>query len=172
VHRGIPVASVSLALLGLAQMLRPSDVERALENAERLRILDMRAVDLITRRYRGYRGVALLRALVIGAREPEDVREELERRFAAFCRRHRLPRPVFNTLVEGFLVDVLWREKRLIIELDSWQHHSQRGPFERDRARDATLQLAGYMVLRITWRRLTEEPEAVAAMIRQALRRA
>jgi very-short-patch-repair endonuclease len=107
--------------------------------------------------------------VIFAAREPDDVRRELERRFAEFCRRHRLSRPVFNTLIESYEVDVLWREQRLIVELDSWEFHGQRAPFESDRVRDATLQLAGYMVLRITWRRLTEEPDAVAAMIRQAL---
>jgi len=172
VLNAIPVTSVALTLLGVAQELRPSDVERALESAERRRILDMRAVEEVIVRYRGCRGVAVLRDITLRLREPEDVREELERRFASFCRRCKLQRPVFNTLVEGYLVDVLWRGQRLIVELDSWTWHSQRSSFEDDRIRDAKLQLAGYTVLRITWRRLTEEPEAIAAMIRQALRRA
>jgi hypothetical protein len=170
VYRGIPVTSVALTLLGLAQDLRPSEVERALERTERLRILDTRAVESVLTRYRGHRGAAVLRDITLRLREPEDVREELERLFAAFCRRYKLPPPVFNPLVNGYLVDVLWRDQRLIIELDSWAWHSQRSSFEDDRARDGKLLLAGDLVLRITWRRLTEEPDAVADMIRRALR--
>ncbi len=161
-----------MTLFGLAQLLRPSDVERAMENAERRRILDMRAVAAVIERNSGRRGVAVLRAITLAAREPDDVRRELERLFAELCRRWKLPRPLFNETVAGYEVDVLWPRAKLIIELDSWEFHGQRGPFERDRVRDATLQLAGYTVLRITWRRLTEESEAVAAMIRHALGRA
>ncbi|MEA2468388.1 MAG: hypothetical protein QOJ57_2514 [Thermoleophilaceae bacterium] len=53
-------------------------------------------------------------------------------------------------LVEGFLVDALWRDKRLIVELDSWVHHRSRRAFEEDRRRDGELQLKGYVVPRLT----------------------
>ncbi|MEA2241128.1 MAG: hypothetical protein QOD24_684, partial [Solirubrobacteraceae bacterium] len=39
----------------------------------------------------------------------------------------------------------------------------------RDRLRDARLQAAGYRVMRITWRQLSEQPEAVVARVAQAL---
>ena len=165
----IPVTSVALTLLGLAEELRPTDVERALEAAERLRILDMRAVhDLVDRR-RGCRGVATLRAVATTAQDPPNTRRELERRFAELCRRSNLPKPVFNTLVEGFEVDALWPDHRLIVELDSFEFHKTRAAFERDRARDARLQLAGYTVLRITWRKLTTDPRGLVEMLRTVL---
>ncbi|MGH2979507.1 MAG: DUF559 domain-containing protein [Solirubrobacterales bacterium] len=40
---------------------------------------------------------------------------------------------------------------------------------ERDRERDATLQLAGYRVLRITHRRLAEQPAEVIRTVRTLL---
>jgi very-short-patch-repair endonuclease len=43
--------------------------------------------------------------------------------------------------------------------------HRTRRAFERDRARDARLLLAGYRVLRITWRQLTRERDKVIAML-------
>ena len=52
-----------------------------------------------------------------------------------------------NALVEGLEVDALWPEQRLIVELDGYAFHRTRASFESDRARDATLQLAGYRVL-------------------------
>ena len=51
----------------------------------------------------------------------------------------------------------------------SYTFHSSRRSFERDRRKDRDLQALGYTVLRITWRQLTEEPEAVVATITRAL---
>jgi very-short-patch-repair endonuclease len=58
-----------------------------------------------------------------------------------------------------------------VVELDGRQYHHTRVAFERDRIRDAALQVAGYRVLRITWKRLHREPQVVAATIRALLRR-
>ncbi len=66
-------------------------------------------------------------------------------------------------------MDALWRERRVVIELDGYEFHRTRAVFERDRARDATLQLAGYRVVRLTDRRLTDDPEEVARTLRRLL---
>ena len=76
-----------------------------------------------------------------------------------------LPLPEFNVLVEGELVDALWRDHRVIVELDGFAFHKSRAQFESDRRRDAKLQVAGYRVLRITQQRLTNEPQKVLAEI-------
>lgn len=52
-----------------------------------------------------------------------------------------------------------------MVEVDGYAFHSSRAAFERDRVRDAELQAAGYRVLRVTWRQVTGEPEAVIARI-------
>src|SRR5436190_23398717 len=49
--------------------------------------------------------------------------------------------------------------------------HRTRTAFERDRTRDAALQLAGYRVLRVTARRLTHEPNEIVTTIRALLSR-
>lgn len=56
-----------------------------------------------------------------------------------------------------------------MVEVDGWAFHGMREAFERDRRRDADLQLAGYRVLRVTWRRLVAQPLAVAALLGAAL---
>ncbi|MGZ5411542.1 MAG: endonuclease domain-containing protein [Solirubrobacterales bacterium] len=66
-------------------------------------------------------------------------------------------------------VDFLWREHRLVVEADSWRHHSDRAAFEADRIRDTRLQAAGYRVLRLTHPRLRAEPAAVAASLRAVM---
>jgi very-short-patch-repair endonuclease len=67
--------------------------------------------------------------------------------------------------VAGFTVNAVWPAQRLIVELDGYAFHGTRAAFERDRARDAELQRAGYRVVRLTWRRLHREPAAVAASL-------
>ena len=59
--------------------------------------------------------------------------------------------------------DCLWRSHRLIVELDGRDAHARRLAFETDRARDRALAVAGYRVIRITWRQLRDEAHAVAA---------
>ena len=71
----------------------------------------------------------------------------------------------------GYEVDAHWPGTRLVVEIDGWATHGHRGAFERDRAKDARLIAAGYTVMRITWRQLTTEPEAIAARLGAALAR-
>ena len=71
--------------------------------------------------------------------------------------------------IGGYEVDLVWREARLIAEIDGYAFHSSRRSFERDRRKDRDLQALGYTVLRFTWRELTAEPEAVVAAITRAL---
>ena len=74
-----------------------------------------------------------------------------------------------NARVEGREVDLVWRSRRLVVEVDGYAYHRGRAAFERDRRRDADLQAAGYRVIRVTWRQLVEAPERVIAQIARAL---
>ena len=71
--------------------------------------------------------------------------------------------------VEGFEVDCVWPEHRLIVELDGHATHAPIHAFEHDRARDRRLEAAGWRVIRITWRQLHEEPHLVEADLRLLL---
>jgi len=74
-----------------------------------------------------------------------------------------------NEVIETHEVDFSWQRQRLIVETDGWQSHGTRRAFERDRLRDAELTAAGWRVVRITWRRIEDEPEAVAAQLKRLL---
>ena len=74
-----------------------------------------------------------------------------------------------NVRVAGHEVDVLWPDAKLVVEVDGYAFHSTRAAFERDRRRDGELQAAGYRVLRLTWRQLADEPEAVVASLARTL---
>ena len=169
IRDNVPVTSVARTLLDIAES-DPTRLTRAWDTAERLRLLDLRAVQATCDRGHGRRGLKHLVPLVEDrTRVIPDIRRELEARFFDLCRAFDLPLPSCNVLVEGYLVDAFWPARRLIVELDSWEFHGDRSAFERDRERDAVLQAAGYRVVRITWRRLTHDPRGVARLIRKLL---
>jgi len=112
---------------------------------------------------------APIRHLIDAARAPETTRSSLEDRFLAFCRDSDLPQPQANVTVLGREVDAYWPQARLVVEADSWSFHYHRAAFERDRARDAAMQAEGFRVIRITHRRLVQEPAAVAAELHRLL---
>jgi very-short-patch-repair endonuclease len=103
------------------------------------------------------------------ADEP-PTRSRLERNLLRLCRRHRIPAPRVNVRVGRFLVDFLWPESRLIIEVDGYEFHRNRASFEADRGRDAELTRWGFRVVRFTYRQVNEQPAHVAKTIRELLR--
>jgi very-short-patch-repair endonuclease len=101
----------------------------------------------------------------------DKTRSELERRFLALCRRHRLPMPAVNLRVGGLTVDFCWTEERLVVETDGYQAHRGRAAFEDDRARDLRLRALGFEVQHLSYRQVLDEAERVADILRAVLRR-
>jgi hypothetical protein len=165
-REGIPVTTVARTLLDLAEVVPRRRLEHAYEQAERLRLFDLDAVRETIERNPGRRGAKPLTALLAAVGDVEvETRSELEDRFVRFCRDRGIPPPATNAVVAGHTVDAHWPGRPLVVELDSRAFHLSHRAFEADRIRDAELQLAGYRVLRITARRLRDEPEAVARAV-------
>ena len=170
VHEGIPVTSVARTLLDFAEVAPPRELERAVEEAERRRIFDLREIEGLCERSPGRRGCPrLARVLAAHSGPPPRTRSELERDFLDLTRDAALPQPLVNGEVVDLEVDFVWHEQRLAVELDSREFHLTPAAFERDRMRDAALQLTGYRVVRITHRRLANEPAEVAEVLRSLL---
>jgi very-short-patch-repair endonuclease len=164
VHRGIPVTTPAWTLLDLAAILGADDLARAVEEARVLGLVSPAELERLPRRPGR---AALLDAVRV---EPRMTRSEAERRLLALVRRAGLPTPRTNVRVAGHEVDALWPRQRLIAEVDGFAAHGlTRAQFERDRARDAQLVAAGHRVIRITWRQLRHEPEAIVANLAAAL---
>jgi very-short-patch-repair endonuclease len=89
--------------------------------------------------------------------------------FLDLCRRHRLPFPEVNVKVGPYTVDALWREKRLVVELDGGDGHSSYARMQRDRERDLDLRRSGHSVLRYSWRQVTKRSREVGADLHRAL---
>jgi very-short-patch-repair endonuclease len=170
-HDGIPVTTVPRTLFDLAGVVRPADLRRAVNEAEVRRLWDGLSLGDLLTRHRRRPGAAAIRD-VIGLRAG-ITREGLEDAFADFLRRMRLPPSEANLwlLVGGRWIEVdrVWREQRLIVELDGRSTHDTSLAFERDRARDRALIAAGWRVIRVTWHQLRAEPAALARDLRAAL---
>ena len=162
----IPTTSLPRTLLDLASLTPLDAVVRALEEAERRRLIDTRPVHELLERANGHAGTGRLTQALL-AHDPQATRtkSDLERRFLTLITQAGLPRPALNTLVAGFEVDVVWRKERLIVELDGFATHRTRAAFERDRKRDAALLAAGHRTLRVTARRLDVEPAAIVTQV-------
>jgi very-short-patch-repair endonuclease len=167
---GIPVTTVARTLFDLAEVESLKRLERAWEEADRLKLLRVREVERVCERGYGRRALKPIRRLLSEMRAPAEGRSPLEERFHVFCQEYRLPEPSRNVIVLGREVDALWPAAKLVGELDSWEHHSHRAAFERDRARDPKFLIAGYRTIRITHWRLDREAPTLATEIHQLLR--
>lgn len=103
--------------------------------------------------------------LPIGDEGGDRTRSDLERDFLRLCRRHRLPRPEVNVRVGPYLVDFLWRDRRFVVETDSYLYHRGRTAFRDDHSRDLELMRLGFEVLRLSERQLEVESERAAAVL-------
>jgi hypothetical protein len=170
----IPVTSVHRTLLDLASVLTPPQLERALERAEALRLADPVPLAVLVERHRGARGMKTLRRLLHTEVRPVLTRTEREDLFLDFLAAHGLPKPEVNVDIElsgGWIqADFLWRDRRLIVELDDRQSHDTGRAFERDRARDRVLATRGWRVVRVTLRQLRATPAEVARDLAALLR--
>ncbi len=170
---GIPVTSVARTLVDLAGTVPPDHLAKVLREAEHQRTLDTRAIEETLQRTRGRRGpghAALRQALAEHASLATTLTDSaLEVSFQRLVRRHRLPKPETNVIIQDMRVDACWPHARLVVELDGYAHHSNRQAFQRDRERDVRLQLAGYRVMRFTHDHVIRRPQDVATAVRQAL---
>ena len=147
---GIPCTTVARTLLDLADVVPRRQLERAVEQAEVLRVFDLVELRAVIAGANGRRGAAVLRGVLAQLDdEPGLTASELEEAFLALCRDAGLPEPAVNEWLavdDGppLKADFLWREQRLIVEVDGWAAHGTRNRFESDRRRDQRARRAGW----------------------------
>jgi very-short-patch-repair endonuclease len=157
VHHGIPVTSPIRTLVDLATRLSAPQLEAAVNEADKLGLVDperlRRALEGMTRQ----RGVTPLRHL-LDRRVFRLTDSELERRFLSLVRRARLPMPETQASVNGFRVDFFWREFGLVVETDGLRYHRTPSQQATDRRRDQIHATAGLTALRFTHAQVRFEP--------------
>jgi very-short-patch-repair endonuclease len=169
VVRGIPATSPARTVVDLAEVATDRELERAFDEAMTRNLTTTASVTAAVERMQGRRGTTRVRALLDRDSDPAFTWSEAEERLLALVRDAGLAEPAVNRRVGRHTVDFLWPDRRLIVETDGFRFHSTRSAFERDRARDGELTAAGFRVMRITWRQLTDHPLAVVAQVARAL---
>jgi very-short-patch-repair endonuclease len=159
--RGLPVTTPARTIIDLARVLSEDELERIVDLADQRHLVDFAAL-------RSARSASL--QAVLRAYAPAPTRSEMERRLLRLCREHNLPRPETNAIVEGLCVDFVWRDRRLIVEVDGYRYHRSPTTFETDRERDVHLTVRGWRVMRFTWRQITRRDAWVAAAVRTGAR--
>jgi very-short-patch-repair endonuclease len=171
IEAGIPVTSLERMFLDTAARLDECQLEHDLVAADRSgRLRWMELWRLVTDHGRGRRGVRRLKRVMLRA-DPRfvDAASPAEIDFLVLCRREGLKLPQVNALVEGHLVDFYWPRERVVVETDSYDFHGDRPAFERDHRSTVKLEVAGYRVLRTTFRMLRDEPDPFLRLVRDAL---
>ena len=169
VKHGLRVTTPARTLLDLAAVAPRDLLERLTEEALVQRLVTEREIRGTVARAAGRPGVRKLRNVINLLDEPLFTRSEGEKRLRSLVRSAGLPVPLMNVKRAGWEVDAVWDAQRLVVEVDGRKFHDTGPQFERDRRKDADLLLAGFRVLRFTWRRLTREPAEVVAIIAAAL---
>ena len=144
---GIPVTSIHRTLLDLAGLLNRRRLERALNEAEVRRLTDRLSIPQLLERHPRRRGAATLQELMAAKRHVDISRNDFEELFLALVGKSGLPRPRMNASlwIRGrfFEPDCLWRQQRLMAELDGREVHATHKAFEDDRERDRILLAEG-----------------------------
>jgi Protein of unknown function (DUF559)/Transcriptional regulator, AbiEi antitoxin len=159
---GLRVTTVARSLQDFSATASDRDLRRACHEADHRNLLDPDAIVAGPR----------LRAVLdrLAGTGPQLTRSELEERFLSLAERAGLPAPLVNHRLLGYTVDFFWPDARLVVETDGLRTHLRPATFEDDRERDARLHVAGYAVVRFTWRQLTERPDYVVATLVAAYR--
>jgi hypothetical protein len=168
IHHGIRVTSPARTILDMATRLKPRPLTRLINDTRRAKLLTLDDLADVVARNPTHPGAPLLRPHLGNPQNP--TRSSGEDDFPAFCQRHGLPTPVINAIVHGFEVDAYFPDERLIVELDSWPYHRDRGTFETDRDRDATMLTHEIPTVRITYDRLDHHEEREATRLETILR--
>ena len=168
---GLPVTAPARTLIDLAADASTPTLAQALNEARVLGLVTDAELHEALKRAPGRTGTQRLRAVLADEQGPVLTRSEGERKLRRLIARAELPMPVFNIWLHGHLVDALWTEAKVVVEVDGYRVHGPRAAFEHDRRRDQRLAAEGFLVLRITWRQLEEEPLAVVGRLAQALAR-
>jgi very-short-patch-repair endonuclease len=171
-RHGLPTVSPARAVIDISLTAAVRELEAVIAEGRAQGLIRDGELDKALKRAGNRPGTGRLRAFLRTEGDPGITRSEGERILRRHLKAAGLPQPRTNCKIAGVEPDFLWPDERVIVELDSYPFHGHRKAFEWDRRKDMILRDAGYEVIRITGRQLTEEPLLVIAHIARALDRA
>jgi hypothetical protein len=164
IHLGIPVTMPVRTFLDLTTVSGPKHVERAINEADMLDVIDADSLRRALDDYSGEPGVRPLRRIL----DKHTFRlsdDELERLFRPLAAAAGLPVPLTKEMVNGFEVDFFWPDLGLVVETDGWRYHRTPSAQTRDALRFQVHTAAGLTPLRFSHYQVKYEPRHVCQVL-------
>jgi very-short-patch-repair endonuclease len=167
-RRGIPVTTPVRTFLDLASVTGPKTLERAINEADKLDVIDADSLRLSLEEYPGQPGIRLLRR-VLDEHTFRLSDDELERLFRPLADAAGLPTPQTKHMVNEFEVDFFWPDLGLVVETDGWRYHRTPSAQTRDALRFQVHVANGLTPLRFSHYQVKYEPRHVEAILTKTL---
>jgi very-short-patch-repair endonuclease len=123
----------------------------------------------VLERHRGRRGAGRLVEVMSDETTMAISRSKAEKALLRLVRDAGLPMPETNVKFGRFEADFVWREQKLIVELDSATYHSGPRVFQSDREKALVFRGAGFDVMRPTRAHVVHEGPRVLVLLARAL---
>lgn len=164
--RGIPVTDPVQTLIDLATELKPLRLERAVDEADKLDLVDPETLRRQLDHHRGEPGVKKL-ATLLDRHTFRLSDSDLEVLFRPIAIAAGFPIPLTKHWVLDYETDFYFPDHDLIVETDGLRYH--RTPAQQARAakRDQTHVAAGFRVLRFTHWQIAHAPDEVTDVLRR-----
>ncbi|MGN6254234.1 MAG: DUF559 domain-containing protein [Solirubrobacterales bacterium] len=165
-RREIPLTQPVRTFLDLATVAGPKTIERAINEADKLDVIDADALRRALDDHAGEPGVRPLRRIL----DKHTFRlsdDELELLFRPVAAAAGLPTPLTKQRVNKFEVDFFWPELGLVVETDGWRYHRTPAAQTRDALRFQRHTAAGLTPLRFSHYQVKYEPRHVREILEQ-----
>jgi hypothetical protein len=165
---GIPLTTPVRTFLDLTAVAGPKAVERAINEADKLDVIDADSLRTALDDRSGEPGVRPLRAIL----DEHTFRlsdDELERLFRPLAAAAGLPTPLTKVMVDKFEVDFFWPELGLVVETDGWRYHRTPSAQSRDALRFQRHVASGLTPLRFSHYQVKYEPRHVEEILRRTV---
>ena len=175
-QQGIPTTTPIRTLIDLATRLPANQLERAVNQADKLDLVDPETLRTALEERKGQRGVRPLRTL-LDRHTFRLTDSELERRFLLLSHKAGLPPPLTQQRVNGYRVDFKSvdpshaPELGLVVETDGLRYHRTPAQQTTDHRREQAHAASGLERLRFSHAQIRFEPEYVMEMLAGVARR-
>jgi hypothetical protein len=165
-RHGIPVTHPVQTLIDLATELKPLRLERAVNEADKLDLVDPETLRRELDRHKGEPGAGKL-ATLLDRHTFRLSDSDLEVLFRPIAMAAGLPVPLTKRWVLDYEVDFHFPDHDLIVETDGLRYHRTPSQQARMAKRDQTHTASGLRVLRFTHWQIAHAPDEVTAVLRR-----
>jgi len=167
-RQGIPLTAPVRTFLDLATVTGPKTLERSINEADKLDVIDADSLRLALDDHPGQPGIRLLRH-VLDEHTFRLSDDELERLFRPLAAAAGLPTPLTKHIVNKFEVDFFWPDLGLVVETDGWRYHRTPAAQTRDALRFQVHVANGLTPLRFSHHQVKYEPRHVRDILNQTV---